>query len=99
MTVPDVDVSATRADDGSLRIAVVNRHRDAAVRLRIVLDGAQANTPATARIRALGADAAALDAVNTLGAPDTIAVRDLGDVESSGGAWTVAPHSVTVLSL
>ncbi|MFB4262780.1 alpha-L-arabinofuranosidase C-terminal domain-containing protein [Nonomuraea sp. GTA35] len=99
MTVPDVDVSATRADDGSLRIAVVNRHRDAAVRLRIVLDGAQANTPATARIRALGADVAALDAVNTLGAPDTIAVRDLGDVESSGGAWTVAPHSVTVLSL
>ncbi|MEV4176997.1 alpha-L-arabinofuranosidase C-terminal domain-containing protein [Nonomuraea sp. NPDC049709] len=99
MTVPYLDVSATRADDGSVRVAVVNRHREAALRLRIVLDGAAANTPATARVRRLGADVPGLGAVNTLGAPDTIAVRDLGDVEASGGAWTVAPHSVTVLAL
>lgn len=99
MTVPYVDVSATRADDGSVRVAVVNRHRDTAVRLRIVLDGAEANTPAVARVRALGADVTSLDAVNTLAEPGAVAVRDLGDVESSGGAWTVAPHSVTVLSL
>ncbi|MGW4801186.1 hypothetical protein ACWEPC_53070, partial [Nonomuraea sp. NPDC004297] len=76
-----------------------NRHRDTAVRLRIVLDGAEANTPAVARVRALGADVTSLDAVNTLAEPGAVAVRDLGDVESSGGAWTVAPHSVTVLSL
>ncbi|MBF8189448.1 alpha-N-arabinofuranosidase [Nonomuraea sp. K274] len=99
MTVPHLDVSATRADDGSVRIAVVNRHRDETVRLRLVLDGAAANTPASARVRTLGADVPGLDAVNLLGAPDTIATRDLGQVEASGGTWAVAPHSVTVLTL
>ncbi|MEV0612110.1 alpha-L-arabinofuranosidase C-terminal domain-containing protein [Nonomuraea sp. NPDC050404] len=99
MTVPFLDVSATRAEDGSVRVAVVNRHREEAARLRIVLDGSGANTPATARVRSLGGDAPALDAVNTLAAPDTIGVRDLGDVKSSDGTWTIAPHSVTVLSL
>ncbi|MFC5834200.1 alpha-L-arabinofuranosidase C-terminal domain-containing protein [Nonomuraea insulae] len=96
MTVPYVDVSATRADDGSVRIAVVNRHRDAAVRLRLVLDGADGDTPATARVRTLSGD---LGTVNTLAAPDAVTVRDLGVVEADGGAWAVAPHSVTVLTL
>ncbi|GAA3567224.1 alpha-N-arabinofuranosidase [Nonomuraea rosea] len=99
MTVPYLDVSATRADDGSVRIAVVNRHRDESVRLRIVLDGAAANTPGHAHVRTLGADATGVTAVNTLKSPDAIAVRDLGRVEADGGAWTVAPHSVTVLTL
>ncbi|GAA3246255.1 alpha-L-arabinofuranosidase C-terminal domain-containing protein [Nonomuraea helvata] len=98
MAVPYVDVSATRADDGSVRIAVVNRHRDETVRLRIVLDGSAANTPGSARVHALGADVPGLDAVNTLDAPDTIATRDLGEVKADGGTWSVAPHSVTVLA-
>ncbi|KAB8192794.1 alpha-N-arabinofuranosidase [Nonomuraea phyllanthi] len=99
MTVPYLDVSATRADDGSVRIAAVNRHRDESVRLRLVLDGSAANTPGHAHVRTLGADAPGPHAVNTLDAPDTVAVRDLGRVEATGGAWDLAPHSVTVLAL
>ncbi|MEU8399844.1 alpha-L-arabinofuranosidase C-terminal domain-containing protein [Nonomuraea sp. NPDC048892] len=97
MTVPYLDVSATRADDGSLRVAVVNRHRDTAVRLRLVLDDGA--PPAAARIHTLGADVPGLGAVNTLSAPDTVAVRDLGRVEADDGTWSIPPHSVTVLSL
>ncbi|PRX65900.1 alpha-N-arabinofuranosidase [Nonomuraea fuscirosea] len=97
MTVPYLDVSATRADDGSVRVAVINRHRSATVRLRLVLDDAA--PPATARIREVGADVPDLGAANTLTAPDTIAVRDLGPVEAADGRWAVPPHSVTVLSL
>ncbi|MCG5215602.1 alpha-L-arabinofuranosidase C-terminal domain-containing protein [Streptosporangium soli] len=99
MTVPHLDVSTTRADDGSIRIAVVNRHRDETVLLRVVLDGAAENTPGRARVRTLGADVPGLHAVNDLGAPDTVAVRDLGEVEADGGAWAIPPHSVTVLTL
>jgi alpha-N-arabinofuranosidase len=99
MTVPYIDVSATRADDGSVRVAVVNRHRDETIRVRIVLDGSSGATPARARVRTVGGDVPGLGAVNTLGAQDTIAVRDLGEVEASGGAWEIAPHSVTVLTL
>lgn len=97
MTVPYLDVSATRADDGSVRVAVINRHRSATVRLRLVLDDAA--PPATARIREVGADVPDLGAANTLTAPDTIAVRDLGPVEAADGRWAIPPHSVTVLSL
>ncbi|WP_433514827.1 alpha-L-arabinofuranosidase C-terminal domain-containing protein [Nonomuraea sp. CA-143628] len=99
MTVPYIDVSATRADDGSVRVAVVNRHRDESIRVRVVLDGSSGATPARARVRTVGGDVPGLGAVNTLGAQDTIAVRDLGEVEASGGAWEIAPHSVTVLTL
>ncbi|MEV0387112.1 alpha-L-arabinofuranosidase C-terminal domain-containing protein [Nonomuraea sp. NPDC050643] len=96
MTVPHLDVSATRTDGGSVRIAVVNRHRDDAVRLRLVFDGLAG--PGSAHVRTLGADVPTLYAVNTLQAPDTVAVRDLGRVEASEGTYEIAPHSVTVLS-
>ncbi|WP_220449049.1 alpha-L-arabinofuranosidase C-terminal domain-containing protein [Nonomuraea mesophila] len=96
MTVPYIDVSATRADDGSVRVAVVNRHRDETVRVRIVLDGTAGDTPASARVRTLGADDP--HAVNTLADPDAVTVRDLGQVEASDGTWAAGPHSVTVLA-
>jgi alpha-L-arabinofuranosidase len=99
MTVPYVDVCATRADDGSVRLAVVNRHRDEAARLRPVFDGAVEATPGRAHVRTLGGDIPDLYAVNDLNSPDTIGVRDLGDVEAVGGTWTLPPHSVTVLTL
>ncbi|APX34995.1 alpha-N-arabinofuranosidase [Brachybacterium sp. P6-10-X1] len=99
MTVPYLDVVATRADDGSIRLAVVNRHRSQSIRLRPVLDDSADATPTRARIRSLGGDVTDLNASNSLSAPATVAVRDLGDVAADGGAWVLPPHSVSVLIL
>lgn len=99
MTVPFLDVVATRADDGSIRLAVVNRHRSDSIRLRPVLDDSADATPPRARIRSLGGDVTDVNAANSLSAPDTVAVRDLGDVEADGGTWVLPPHSVSVLTL
>ncbi|PSL06843.1 alpha-N-arabinofuranosidase [Haloactinopolyspora alba] len=99
MTVPHLDVSATRSDDGSVRVAVVNRHRDESVRTRLVLDDSAEQTPRRARVRTLGADVSDVHGFNDLTAPDTVGVRDLGEIESDAGTWVVPPHSVTVLTL
>ncbi|TDE90759.1 alpha-N-arabinofuranosidase [Occultella glacieicola] len=97
MTVPYIDVSATRADDGTVRLAVINRHRDESIRLHPVFDGRADGTPRSARLLAVGADAA-VTAANSLAEPDVIGVRDLGTVETRDGGWTIAPHSVSVLT-
>ena len=97
MTVPFVDVVATRAEDGAICLAVVNRHRSERIRLRPRFDGSEAATPRLARIRTLGGDVEDVNAWNSLTSPDTVAVRDRGDVESVSGAWVLPPHSVTVL--
>lgn len=98
MTVPYVDVVATRADDASVRLAVVNRSRDETIHLRPVFDGAYADAPHRAYVRTLGGDIADLYTANTLSVPDAIGVRDQGEVEASGGTWALPPHSVTVLA-
>ena len=99
MTVPYLDVSATRAEDATVRLAVVNRHRSETIRVRPVFDGRAEGTPARARMRVIGGDVSDLDAVNLFSTPDAIGVRDLGEVDAVGGAWTVPPHSVSVLTL
>src|SRR5699024_9198219 len=99
MTVPFVDVVATRAEDGAICLAVVNRHRSERIRLRPRFDGSEAATPRLARIRTLGGDVEDVNAWNSLSSPDTVAVRDHGDVESVGGAWVLPPHSVSGLRL
>lgn len=99
MTVPYLDVSATRADDGSIRFAVVNRHRSEPLRVRFVFDGSVERTPHVARVRTLGAELTDVHAVNDLRRPDTITVRDLGKVPADGGGWVLPPHSVSVLTL
>ncbi|MFD2795231.1 alpha-L-arabinofuranosidase C-terminal domain-containing protein [Promicromonospora vindobonensis] len=98
MTVPYIDVSATRAQDGTVRVAVINRHRDEAIRFRPVLDGQADRTPRSALVRSIGADAEVTSS-NSLGAPDVVGVRDLGRVEATDGGWLIPPHSVNVLTL
>ncbi|MDQ0643512.1 alpha-L-arabinofuranosidase C-terminal domain-containing protein [Microbacterium murale] len=98
MTVPFIDVSATRAEDGTVRIAVINRHRDEAIRFRPVFDGRTDRTPPAARIHRIGADIAVTDS-NSLSAPDVIGTRDLGQVDAVDGVWLMPPHSVTVLTM
>src|SRR5690625_5133287 len=49
MTVPFVDVVATRAEDGAICLAVVNRHRSERIPLRPRVDGAGAAQPRPAR--------------------------------------------------
>ncbi len=98
MTVPYIDVCATRADDGSVRLAVVNRHRDQTIHVRPVFDGAETETPKRVHMRTLGGDISDLYQANDLNAPDAVGVRDLGEVEATGGTWAMPPHSVTVLS-
>lgn len=97
MTVPFVDVVATRAEDGAICLAAVNRHRSEQIRLRPRFDGSEAAAPRRARVRSIGAAADDVNAWNSLSSPDAVAVRDLGDVEAVGGAWVLPPHSVSVL--
>lgn len=99
MTVPYVDVCATRADDGSIRLAAINRHRSETIRLRPVFDTSVGGVPGRAHVRSLGHDIGNLNAVNTLSDPDALAVRDLGLVVAEDGTWRLPPHSLTVLSM
>lgn len=97
-TVPDLDVSATLADDGSLRLAVINRHRDRAIHTRLRLDGRD-DLPPTAHALQFGADVDDLHAGNDLTAPDRVALRDLGDVPLTDGGCTFPAHSITLLTI
>lgn len=98
MTIPYVDVCATRAADGSLRLAAINRHRSEQIRLRPVLDGSTADVPRRAQAYCVGGDIDQLEVTNTLHQPDAITVQNHGDVTADGGTWTLPPHSVTVLN-
>ena len=96
-TVPDLDVSATRADDGSVRLALINRHRDNEVRARVLLDGIE---PRRAEpVWCLGGDVADPMTGNDLTATDRVATRQLGTLTPVDGRWSFPPHSITVLTL
>jgi alpha-N-arabinofuranosidase len=96
-TVPDLDVSATQTAGGdSLRIAVINRHRDTAVRAGLTLDASREALPALAAAKQLTADDVL--ASNSLTAPDTVSLRDLGTVELTDASYDFPPHSITLLS-
>lgn len=99
MTMPYLDVCATRTEDGSLRLAIINRHKDDIIRLRPVLDGAGEAIPQRAHMLTLGGDVDGPRAVNTLSDPDRVGVRDLGEVEAMDGGWDIPPHSVNILNL
>lgn len=99
MTVPYVDVCATRAEDGTVRLAVVNRHRDETIRLRPIFDGSAAQTPSRAHLRSLGGDLEDLSLSNDLTAPQAVTTTDHGEVPADGGGWALPPHSVTILTL
>lgn len=98
--VPHLDASASQSADGRrLYVAVVNRHRDAALTARIVRDGAGGSgLPAVAQVRDLGADVADVLAANSLSEPERVAVRERGAVETPDGCYTFPAHSVTVLA-
>ncbi len=96
-TVPDLDVSATQTADGhSLRIAVINRHRDTAIRAGLTLDASRDALPARAAVKELSADDVL--ASNSLSAPDTVSLRDLGTIELTDASYDFPPHSITLLS-
>ncbi|MFF0341474.1 alpha-L-arabinofuranosidase C-terminal domain-containing protein [Kribbella sp. NPDC004875] len=96
-TVPDLDVSAAQTEDGrSVRIAVINRNRTSAIRAGLTLDGRREGLPARAVVKQLAADDVL--ASNSLGAPDEVALRDLGTVELDEAAYDFPPHSITLLS-
>ncbi|QDP95493.1 alpha-N-arabinofuranosidase [Microlunatus elymi] len=97
-TIADLDVSATLAADGSLRLAVINRHRSRPSTAKLILDGA-ADGPRTARIHCLGGDLDDPSTANTLDRPDAVAARDHGEVEAVDGGWTFPPHSLSILTL
>ncbi|SDS96777.1 alpha-L-arabinofuranosidase C-terminal domain-containing protein [Microlunatus soli] len=97
-TIPDLDVSATRAGDGSLRLAVINRNRTDTITAKVLLDD-NGELPRTARIRCLGGDVDDPDTANTLDRPDAVTVIDHGEVAGVDGAWTFPPHSLSILTL
>ena len=53
---------------------------------------------ARARARALGVDVADVLSSNSIGAPDTVALRDMGAVDVAEGRYAFSPHSLTLLS-
>lgn len=98
-TIPDLDVSATLTDDRrSLRLAVINRHRDRPVQTMITIAGSRSPVR-SAGVRQLGADCADLHLGNDLTTPDRVALRDLGDVAITDSGYLFPPHSITVLSV
>jgi alpha-L-arabinofuranosidase len=97
-TVPDLDVSATQ-DGSSLKLAVINRHRDATISGRFTLDGRSDALPARAAVKDLGADVDDVLASNSLSTPDRVALRDRGVIDMADRAYDFPPHSITLLSL
>jgi alpha-N-arabinofuranosidase len=98
-TVADLDVSATETADGdSLRLAVINRHRNSTVRATLALDGRVDALPPEVSVKDLGADVDDVMASNSLSDPDRVALRDRGVIELSDGGYDFPPHSITLLS-
>jgi alpha-N-arabinofuranosidase len=98
-TVPDLDVSAAEAEDGtSLRLAVINRRRSAPIRAELVVDGRAGALPSRVAVKDLGADTDDVLAANSLSTPDRVALRDRGVVDWSGSTYDFPPHSITLLS-
>ena len=99
-TVADLDVSATLTEDGrSLRLAVINRSADRAVRSRIMIDGGSRSVPREVEVRSLGADTDELFGGNTMADPDRVATRVHGRRVLDDGVYAFEPHSITLLSL
>lgn len=96
-TVPALDVSATLTDDRrQLKVAVINRHRSRPVRARLALDGRGALPQAAVHELCSGTEE--VFAVNTIGEPDRIALRERGKVELADGTYEFPAHSITLLS-
>ncbi len=97
-SVPDLDVIAsTTTDGGRLDLVVINRSRDTSYETTLLADGRTGLLPPVARVRELGADGNDLHAVNTMAAPDAVALRDRGE-RTVDGCYDFPPHSVTLLS-
>jgi alpha-N-arabinofuranosidase len=96
-TIPDLDVTATQ-DGTSVKVAVINRHRDAPITARFTVDGRSDGLPARAAVKDLGADVDDVLASNTLSAPDRVALRDRGVVDVPDRTYDFPPHSITLLS-
>jgi alpha-L-arabinofuranosidase len=91
---PWLDAAATRRADGSIALALVNRHPDHAV--EVVVEGAGA-----AAIRDVWTwHSADILAVNDLDTPGRILprVESVADVPAVR-SWTCPPHSLVVLTL
>jgi alpha-L-arabinofuranosidase len=98
-TVPYLDVAATLSEDRrTLHFSVINRHRTEAVAAQLVVDGRASGLPARAQALAIGADVTDVLASNSIGAPDAVALRDLGSVEVPEGRYAFPAHSLTLLS-
>lgn len=96
-TVPDLDVSATQTADGQeIRIAVINRHRDATINTTLTLDGRPDALPTRCNVKRLTADDVL--ASNSLSAPDTVALRNLGPQNLTDATYNFPPHSITLLT-
>ena len=50
------------------------------------------------RALAIGADVANVLASNSMGAPDAVALRDMGEVDVAEGRYAFPAHSLTLLS-
>nr|WP_167218460.1 alpha-L-arabinofuranosidase C-terminal domain-containing protein [Kribbella shirazensis] len=97
-TIADLDVSATQ-DGTSLKVAVINRHRDATIGAQLMLDGRSDALPTRAAVKDLGADVDDVLASNSLSTPDRVALRDRGVVDVADRVYDFPPHSITLLTL
>lgn len=96
MSVGVLDVSASESADGTRRyIAIINRSADEDVEAVLAVGGEQVDGPVT--VHTLGADAEELFAVNTMGLPDVLGIRE-STTELQGGTFLAPAHSVSVVS-
>ncbi|ACQ78446.1 Alpha-N-arabinofuranosidase [Beutenbergia cavernae DSM 12333] len=96
--VGQLDVSASTSEDGrTLYVTGINRSATDDVNAQIVLDGV--TLPETATVRRIGAGVDDLFAVNTMAAPDVVALSAPASVSLAGGVHTFPAHSISVLEI
>lgn len=96
-TIPALSASASRGADGTVTLTLCNSLPDAALPLRIELDGGLVAERADGRL--LTGDAC--DAHNTFESPDAVAPADMGRLPLRGGVLELdlPPHAVAALRL
>ena len=98
--VPFLDVVATRRQcGGGLQVAVINRHRDREIEMRLRGEGISANGEVRADVHRIGGEGDDVLARNTVSHPDAVGIVDLGCVVAPEGLFCFPPHSISVLEL
>ena len=95
--IPYLDVSSAR-DGERLTVAAINRSADSPITVSLTLDG-RSGLPGTATVRELGGASVDLFAANRIGDEPVVTLSAPYQVSLESGQVTLAPRSITLLTL